>query len=212
MSKKGWFSRFKGLFGNGKEDEKRIKPIQLLVIFGGVGAALMIISSFHTGTASIALPTDNGPNKTDEPTFANKSKSGNIAISDNERAIEDQLKDILEEVVGVGQVTVMVNLDSSEEMVVEKDSNTHSQTTKEVDKEKATRDTVESSKEEKVVILKNDQGEQPIVLKRIKPQVRGVLIVAKGAENMRVKAAILEAVERALHVEPHKISILPKKG
>jgi stage III sporulation protein AG len=212
MSKKGWFSQFKGLFGNGKEDEKRVKPIQLFVILGGVGAALMILSSFHTATTGIASPPTNGTNGTDQPAFANKSKAGDTSIADSERAIENQLKDILEEVVGVGQVSVMVNLDSSEEMVVEKDTNVRSQTTKEVDKEKATRDTVDSSQEEKVVILKNDQGEQPIVVQRIKPKVRGVLIVAKGAENMRVKAAILEAVERALHVEPHKISILPKKG
>jgi stage III sporulation protein AG len=37
-----------------------------------------------------------------------------------------------------------------------------------------------------------------------------VLIVAKGAENLQVKAAIIEAVQRVLDVPIYKIAVLPK--
>lgn len=46
----------------------------------------------------------------------------------------------------------------------------------------------------------------------MKPRVRGVLVVAKGADNIQVKAWITEAVQKVLDVPAYKISILPKKG
>lgn len=57
---------------------------------------------------------------------------------------------------------------------------------------------------------RNGDGEQPIVLKKLKPQVRGVLVVAKGAENLKVKAAMIEAIQRVLDVPMHRISVMPK--
>ncbi|MNN46313.1 hypothetical protein D3C81_1606920 [compost metagenome] len=47
--------------------------------------------------------------------------------------------------------------------------------------------------------------------KKIKPKVRGVLIVAKGAENKTVKALIVDAVEKGLNVPAYRISVVPRK-
>lgn len=43
------------------------------------------------------------------------------------------------------------------------------------------------------------------------PKVSGVLVVAEGGENPRVKQKILEAVEALFQIESHKISIVKKK-
>jgi stage III sporulation protein AG len=121
------------------------------------------------------------------------------------------LKEILEKVVGVGDVEVMVNLDSTPELVVEKNRDIRSSATQETDKDKATRNQSEQSRSEQAIVISGKQ-EQPVVLKTLKPKVRGVLVVAKGAENVQVKAWIMEAVQKALDVPIYKISILPKKG
>jgi stage III sporulation protein AG len=53
-------------------------------------------------------------------------------------------------------------------------------------------------------------GQKPVVIKQLKPKVRGVLIVARGVENLRIKAAVIEAIQRTLEVPAHRISVLPK--
>lgn len=131
-------------------------------------------------------------------------------MEEYEAMYEKQLKDVLQSIDGVGQVSVMVNIDSTEEIVVEKNRNKHSQVTKEADKG-ATREINDESSQEQVVITRKDKDEQPVVLKTVKPRVRGVVVVASGAQNLQVKAWILEAVQKVLAVPSYKISILPKK-
>lgn len=214
MSKKDWFSKLKTKWGSGEEGEKRVSTFQKLIVLGAVGAAVMIFSSFQTirqEAATIHEPEPE-PVASEQAVFSTKGKSTELSMAEYESLYEGQLKKILEEVIGVGEVSVMVNLESSEEVVIEKDTNERTQVTKEVDKDRATRDIQESAKDQKVVLVQGEQGEHPIVVKKVKPKVRGVLVVAKGAENIKVKAWITEAVQRSLHVEPHKISILPKKG
>lgn len=47
--------------------------------------------------------------------------------------------------------------------------------------------------------------------KRIKPQVRGVLVVAKGAENKVVRGLVEQAIEKGLNVPIQRISVVPRK-
>jgi stage III sporulation protein AG len=50
-----------------------------------------------------------------------------------------------------------------------------------------------------------------LVVKTVKPKIRGVVVVAKGAENATVKKLISDAVERGLEVPAHRISVVPRK-
>jgi stage III sporulation protein AG len=61
------------------------------------------------------------------------------------------------------------------------------------------------------VITRNGDTEIPVIIKTKKAEVRGVAIVAAGAENIKVKASIIEAVTRVLDVPAHRVSVLPKK-
>ncbi|MNG41571.1 hypothetical protein D3C84_1308380 [compost metagenome] len=55
-------------------------------------------------------------------------------------------------------------------------------------------------------------GDQtPIITKKIKPRISGILIVAKGSENPVVKRLILDAVEKGINVPINRISIAPRK-
>lgn len=210
---KNWFAKLKQKWSGGEEGENRLGAIQKLLLIGAIGAAVMIFSSFQTSQErSVTSSQPSEPQGNEQAVFSNKSKSADLSMADYEDYYTEQLKQILEEVVGVGEVSVMVNLESTEEVIVEKDTNERTQVTKEVDKEQATREIQESSKDQRVVLTQGSEGEQPIVVKRVKPKVRGVVVVAKGAENMRVKSWIHEAVQKALNVEPHKISVLPKRG
>jgi stage III sporulation protein AG len=89
---------------------------------------------------------------------------------------------------------------------------TRSQRTDETDREGGKRNVEDQSIDEKVVIVREGDKEAPIVVRTDKPAVRGVLIVAKGADNIEVKKMIINAVTRMLGVPSHRVSVLPKKN
>lgn len=204
-------------------NQKKMRPIHYFIVLLGIGIAFMIFTDFlavksetfgedGTGFGSSGVITGSEQSQTNAPSSPTLGSSPeNNVIREYENMYETQLKEILETVVGVDKVEVMVNLDSTPELVVEKNRNSRSANTQEVDKDKATRNQSDQSRDEQVVVLSAKQ-EQPVVLKTLKPKVRGVLVVAKGAENIQVKAWITEAVQKALEVPAYKISILPKKG
>jgi stage III sporulation protein AG len=201
----------------GEGGTKKLKPIHYFIVLMGVGLAVMILTDFlHVekdqplgfGVSANEAP---GPPAGDSVTPALGGSPAPDIIAEYENIYETQLRDILESVVGVGDVEVMVNLDSTPEVVVEKNTNTRSSSNQEVDKEKATRNQMDQTRDEQVVVVQGKQ-DQPVVVKTLKPRVRGVLVVAKGADNIQVKAWITEAVQKVLDVPAYKISILPKKG
>ncbi|GAA4709860.1 stage III sporulation protein AG [Brevibacillus fulvus] len=210
------FDKWKKWFAQ-DEATKKLRPIHYFIVLLGVGIAFMILTDFlevkpdqppEETSSALAFP-GGGEGEPAVPAFGNSA--GNDVIAEYENRYETQLKEILEKVIGVGEVEVMVNLDSTPEMIVEKNRDSRSATTQETDKEKATRNQSEQSRNEQVVVIQGKQ-EQPVVVKTLKPKVRGVLVVAKGAENIQVKAWITEAVNKVLDVPLYKISILPKKG
>jgi stage III sporulation protein AG len=113
--------------------------------------------------------------------------------------------------LGVDDVMVMVNIDSTDKKVLEKNTVTKSQTTEEKDNEGGERKVQDTSTDEQLVIIREGEKEVPIVVEYQKPAIRGVLVVAKGAENIQVKKWIIEAVTRALDVPSHRVSVMPKK-
>ncbi len=64
--------------------------------------------------------------------------------------------------------------------------------------------------DEQLVIIRNGDKEVPIVIETKKPEIRGVVVVAQGAENIEVKKWIIEAVTRALGVPSHRVAVMPK--
>lgn len=207
---KGLFDRLEKMWGGGEQGAKRVNTFRWLILVGCLGAALMILSSFFSVEQEVPgnsySSADSKESSVPAAAFGNKD----MTMQDYEEMYESQLKDVLGKIVGVENVSVMVNLESSEETVVEKDRRETQQVTEENDQKGGTRKINEHTVEDKVVLHRTEEGEKPIVVKRIKPRVRGVLIVAEGAEDLKRKALIIEAVQRVLEVPVHRISVLPK--
>ncbi len=206
---KGLFDRLEKMWGGGEQGAQRVNTFRWLILIGCLGAALMILSSFFSVEREVPGDSSSADLKGDSvpaAAFGNKD----MTMQDYEEMYESQLRDVLGKIVGVENVSVMVNLESSEETVVEKDRRETEQVTEESDKKGGTRKINEHTVEDKVVLYRTDEGEKPIVVKRIKPRVRGVLIVAEGAEDLKRKALIIEAVQRVLDVPVHRISVMPR--
>ncbi|MDQ0337733.1 stage III sporulation protein AG [Caldalkalibacillus uzonensis] len=182
-----------------------------ILILAALGLAAMILPDYFSFQDQERVPVhtvsvDSGEVKE----TLGSSRADPVTITDYEQALENQLKDILSKIQGVREVSVMVNLDSTLEQVVEKNIKTQESRTTEQDREGGNRQIEDALKEEQIVIIRQGNNEEPIVVKTKKPRVRGVLVVASGAENMQVKAWITEAVQRVLDVPANKVSVLPK--
>ncbi|RSD27396.1 stage III sporulation protein AG [Mesobacillus subterraneus] len=194
--------------------EKKTGKYQYLMIVVLFGAAIMLVGNIlgEQGSDTAVPAMKEAEAVEDAEVFGQKKSAGNDVISDYEEAYEAQLKEILERINGVGEVTVFVNVDATDRKVLEKNTSIQSQTTDETDREGGKRKVEDASKDEQLVIIRNGEKEVPIVLETKKPEIRGVLVVAKGAENIQVKKWIIEAVTRALDVPNHRVAVMPKKS
>ncbi|OZM57630.1 stage III sporulation protein AG [Lottiidibacillus patelloidae] len=188
------------IFKNGK-----LHPYFVVVVL--IGAGLMIISNMYSTGNDDYINTLN-----DEPDVAAfGQKSTPTTMADYEDHYENQLREILEEAVGISDVSVMINLDATETKIHEFNMKQQTQNTDETDSQNGKRKVKDVSNDKQVVIIRVGDKEMPVVVKTEKPVVRGVIIVAKGADNIQVKQWIVEAVTRVLNVPAHKVSVLPKK-
>lgn len=132
-------------------------------------------------------------------------------ISDYEHEYETELKSALDDMLGVNDVKVIVNVDATDEKIFEKNINTQNQTTDETDSNGGKRTVQDTSTNNQVVIVGNGDNQGPIVVQTKKPAIRGVLVVAKGADNIEVKMSIVEAVTRVLGVPSYRVAVMPEK-
>jgi stage III sporulation protein AG len=198
----------------GKSDKKPGKYQYMLVVLC-IGAAFMLVGNIvfktNSNAADTPVATSGKAASEDVPTFGLNKGSGNKAVDKYEEKYENQLKKALQQMLGVNDVTVVVNIDSTDKKVLEKNRVSKSQTTEETDRDGGQRKVEEASTDEQLVIIREGEKEVPIVVETKKPVIRGVLVVAKGAENIQVKKWIVEAVTRALDVPSHRVAVMPKK-
>ncbi|MBQ4347048.1 MAG: hypothetical protein IJC39_01205, partial [Firmicutes bacterium] len=122
----------------------------------------------------------------------------NAAESDE---LEKELADILSFVKGAGEVRVMITyrshggIDIAEEVVVSESINAEGETTRE--------------EERKAVLLENQDGSTaPLVLNNIASEVVGVVIVAKGGDDILVSESLFRAAQALLDLPVNKIEVL----
>ena len=123
--------------------------------------------------------------------------------------LEEKLKKMLESIRGMGEVEVMITLESSEERIVEKDMTAERSQTEEQDSAGGTRTVSSSNTGYQTVYQEGSQG-SPFVVKTLTPKVEGVLVVAEGAGKGNMTGEITQVVQALFGVEAHKVKVLEK--
>jgi len=123
-------------------------------------------------------------------------------------AMETRLEEILEGMSGVGEAEVMITLEASGELVVEKDVPSLRSDVREEDSEGGSRMSSQQEQSETTVYSTLDGESQPYVVKRILPRVQGVLVVAEGAGTGAVARTVTEVVQALFDVEAHRVKVV----
>ncbi|WP_185819709.1 stage III sporulation protein AG [Salibacterium salarium] len=200
--------------GEKKPSHKKKQLSLYLAIILVFGIVLMVIGTISNNKDNDEVSEENWLQSTppeEEETVQTTSNSESEAdIIELEKTIQTRLKDMLDNISDVSDVDVMVSLEGSEKKVYEKDRTIRQQTTTEEDQEGGTRELEDGSTEEQIVIVRQGEQEEPLLLHTKKPEAKGVLVVARGVEDIEVKEWVVEAVTRVMEVAPHKVSVLPR--
>ncbi len=73
--------------------------------------------------------------------------------------------------------------------------------------------TINENSNKKEVVYEENNGEKSVVTSSVvTPEIKGAVILARGANNGVVKSNIIQAVEAATGLPTHKIQVFEMKG
>jgi stage III sporulation protein AG len=131
-------------------------------------------------------------------------------VEDQELELAGRLEAVLSKIEGVGRVDVMLTLERGSQYQYAKTTDSSSKETVEQDTGGGTREITEKTDRIQMVITRSTQGsEEPVLITEIFPEIKGVVVVAQGAQDPRIKESITRAIQTALRLKAHKITVLP---
>lgn len=154
------------------------------------------------GAASTGVPA--GP-----PAGGEAGAAGEMAVAALERQVAADLERVLSRIAGAGEVHVRVALAGGLERLYAGDRDLRRSTTEERDRTGGTRVIEQVEEAEKVVAMQGGGGQEPVLTQLRRPEVLGVLVVAQGAADPAVRAALTRAVHVALDVPYSRVEVLP---
>lgn len=164
---------------------KKIKKSEWIVIGVMIAIALLI---YYNSNKMFNNTSNN------DIQLSNSISTTSQYISD----LESRLSSVLSKIHGAGTVSVMISIASGSEIVVATSSETKTNTST-----GASNSSQSNTIVEKPIII----GDEPLVLFEKLPQIKGVIIVAQGANNVQVRLEMLKAVQALLDVDANNIEI-----
>lgn len=64
--------------------------------------------------------------------------------------------------------------------------------------------------EDQTVLIRKNNNEEPLLIQTRNPEIRGVLVIAEGVDQIQVKQMVIDSVSRLLDVSTHRIAVMPK--
>lgn len=180
-----------------------------LVVLILVGVLLVIIAlPAKDGREAEDIRTEGGSPAAETPDSYGGITDGTDSGEEYARQLEQRLRETLSQMEGVGKVRVMITLQSSQELVVEKEQPYQRSSTNENDSQGGNRSVNQLETGENTVYRTDGSVSEPYVVKTLPPQVEGVVVVAEGAGSGTVDRTIVEMVQALFGVEAHKVKVV----
>ncbi len=197
------FKNITGFFVKKNEEgsKKRPKSFENLVVIVILGIIILLAGSFlfNPNETKDTLKDASSVTSGDKGSGSQSPMSGEDMVID----IENRLSELLSQVEGAGQVRVMVYADTSTEQIPAYNNEQDTRNDERTDGK-----TSEISETRQLALSGDDS---PIILKTIVPQIKGVVVVAEGADDMLIKAQLNNAVCTLLGIPEHRVQILKHK-
>ncbi|BAD40841.1 stage III sporulation protein AG [Symbiobacterium thermophilum] len=186
------------------KEQAKLVPLIAVLLFIGI---LMLQSDELFGIDADSPPLDPAPGA---------SLVGPVGAEDELTRLERQkaaeLEEMLGQIEGAGRVRVMVTLAAGPAIQVVKNTTVDQSTTTEEAADSSTRRIESINTREDHVFTRSGSSEQPVIAQTSAPEIAGVLIVAEGARDVRIRARLLDAAMVALNVPANRIQVVPADG
>ncbi len=126
-------------------------------------------------------------------------ENATVYAEDYIKETEKRLESVLGDVSGAGKVKVMITLESCYENVYAKGYTSKSK----ADENEESEETAE----EYVIVKQGSNNEECLVVKVYEPRVKGVAVIAQGADNINVKQAITDTVCALFDISSASVSV-----
>ncbi|MEG1525176.1 MAG: hypothetical protein RRZ24_05920 [Clostridia bacterium] len=123
-----------------------------------------------------------------------------------EEGVEERLREVLACIRGAGHVEVMITYETGTELVAAMSTNVNSNASETNDGEK-TSTTTQTTESSQPATFGGGGGDEPIILMQKQPVVRGVIVVAEGAADIKVKLDLQRAVMAVLDIPISRIEV-----
>lgn len=121
-------------------------------------------------------------------------------------SLEDRLMKTLSKIEGAGAVEVMITYETSAMINPAISVDTQISTTTDVD-ENGDRTTNTQNTQSEIVTIAGSNGNEALVLSENSPVIKGVLVVAQGADDITVMLNLLKAVQTVLNVDANQVDV-----
>ncbi len=174
--------------------------------------AICLIMGFMLIALNVLLPSkDNSITNMYSGNYKNNQNEVEHVKTNEEDYEENNLKNILKKIDGVGDVDVMITFESGEQKVPAYDKSSQISKTEENDTSGGTRVNNQNTDGSKVVMTTKDGDNEPFILTTYKPKVIGVIAVAEGAENSKTKYDIEQAISKLYNLSLDKVNVYSMK-
>lgn len=134
----------------------------------------------------------------------------NTKIGALEKELENKLQANILQMEGVGKAQVSVSFSTGLKSEFARNQNVTKRTSKETDKAGGTRETTEVTENNQVVMPNGSS--QPVMVMEDRPEVAGVLVIAEGARDPKVREGIHTAIQTLLNIPSARITVVPMGG
>lgn len=198
---KGWGPWLKSM-GLSENQAKLVPFLAILLAVGILFLQAGPLFGVETGSGSGEHP----PNAT---LVTSPARGEEDELTRLERRLATDLEEKLAWIQGAGEVRVLVTLEAGPTIEVVKNTTVDQSTTTEKASDSSTRQTETTNTSNDHVFYRDGTAERPVVARTSRPQVAGVLIVAEGARDVRIRARLLDATVVALKVPANRIEVVP---
>ena len=175
------------------------KPTSVWVLIGLIGLGVVLLTTGNPGGDLLREMADENRSKTE---VFNQS----VQESDEER-LERELTKTLRGITGVGEVRVDINLRVGNRKIWERQA----RTSKRVSQDQGIVNTEESASDELVLAKDREGRDSPVLKEELAPEIEGVVVVAAGAHDSRIRKLLTDTVKTVLGLPEHRVLVIPGK-
>lgn len=174
------------------------KPVSIWILIGLISLGVVLLMSGN----------DRGSDP-EKPIEGNRVEKENMVIypGSDEQRLELELTKTLTGINGVGTVRVDINLKAGNRKIWERQA----RVSKRINQDQDVINTEESTSDELVFAKDREGRDSPVLKEELAPEIEGVVVVAAGAHDSRIRKLLSDTVTTILGLPGHRVLIIPGK-